>query len=129
MCLSLHTCLKVQKNKSWMVISYHKILTMLNSKKWTVILHLPLTKPLKCQISSAAGVRATRRKESESESELSLDHRSLDLASSHSSDEDDTTTHNGTLRVNERRTNPPPGGVPMHHNHLCFPEPIMHKLL
>lgn len=72
------------------------------------------------QTPSAAGVRASRRKESESESELSLDHRSLDLASSHSSDEDDTTTHNGTLRVNERRTNPPPGEVPK-----ASPSPVL----
>ncbi|KAK4300812.1 hypothetical protein Pmani_027014 [Petrolisthes manimaculis] len=57
--------------------------------------------------NGAAG-RASKRRESESESELSLDHRSLELASSHSSDEDDTTTHNGTLRVTERRANPPP---------------------
>ncbi|CAL4108899.1 unnamed protein product [Meganyctiphanes norvegica] len=54
------------------------------------------------------GERKGRRKDSESESELSLDHRSLELASSHSSDEDDTTTQNGTLRVTDRRMNPPP---------------------
>ncbi|XP_076066701.1 protocadherin-like wing polarity protein stan isoform X3 [Oratosquilla oratoria] len=50
----------------------------------------------------ASGMRSKRR-ESESESELSLDHRSLELASSHSSDEDDTTTNNGTLRVSDKR--------------------------
>ncbi|XP_063598702.1 protocadherin-like wing polarity protein stan [Penaeus indicus] len=64
------------------------------------------------------GGRGGRRRESESESELSLDHRSLDLASSHSSDEDDTTTHNGTLRVNERRTNPPPEVPPKPSSYL-----------
>ncbi|XP_064085068.1 protocadherin-like wing polarity protein stan isoform X1 [Macrobrachium nipponense] len=67
--------------------------------------------------NGAAG-RSAKRRESESESELSLDHRSLDLASSHSSDEDDTTTHNGTLRVNERRTNPPPEVPPKPSSYL-----------
>lgn len=33
----------------------------------------------------------------------------MELASSHSSDEEDTTTQNGTLRVHDRRPNPPQG--------------------
>ncbi|XP_069162090.1 protocadherin-like wing polarity protein stan isoform X3 [Procambarus clarkii] len=66
----------------------------------------------------ATGRSSSKHRESESESELSLDHRSLDLASSHSSDEDDTTTHNGTLRVNERRTNPPPEVPPKPSSYL-----------
>ncbi|KAB7505845.1 Cadherin EGF LAG seven-pass G-type receptor 1 [Armadillidium nasatum] len=49
-----------------------------------------------------------KRRDSESESELSLDRRSMELASSHTSDEEDTTTQNGTLRVHDKRTNPPP---------------------
>ena len=49
-----------------------------------------------------------QRRASESESELSLEQQaSMELASSHSSDED-TTVHNGSLRVADRRTHAPP---------------------